>query len=347
MISSLPRSAKNNQQNLSTVNKSAACQAIEGVQHIVLATHVRPDGDALGSMLGLADILAMLGKQVVCWLEEPPAKLYSFLRPRAKIETDFAQIRAFVAASRGTLGICLDCGDLSRLGENGEELRKIRPFLVIDHHQGNKGFGDLHWIEPQRSSTGEMIYDLAAELGAANRMSKEAAECLYAALVTDTGSFQYDCTDSHTFEVAAKLLARGVDPAFISQNIYDNASFGSLQLLQLVLSTLQTCFDDQVALIKVSRKMLKTTGTGYEDCEGLINYPRSVREVRVAVFLKEKENDEVSVSMRAKGDCDVAKVAAQFGGGGHRNAAGFRLIGYSIEQVRDMLLPVLEQALKR
>lgn len=331
------------------MNKRAACQAIQGVQHIVLATHVRPDGDALGSMLGLADILAMLGKQAVCWLEEePPAKLHGFLRPNARIATDFEQVQTFVTAANGNIiGISLDCGDISRLGKYGEELRQIKPFLVIDHHQGNSGFGDIHWIEPQRSSTGEMIYDLAVELGVADTMSKEAAECLYTAIATDTGSFQYDCTDSHTFAVAAKLLERGVNPAFISQNLYDNASFGSLQLLQLVLSTLQTCFDDQIALIKVTRKMLRSTGTGYEDCEGLINYPRSVRDVRVAVFFKEKDKDEVSVSMRAKGSCDVAKVAAQFGGGGHRNAAGFRLFGRSIEEVRDMLLPVLEQALKR
>jgi phosphoesterase RecJ-like protein len=330
------------------VNRKSARQAIEAVQNIVIATHVRPDGDALGSLFGLANILTMMGKQTVCYLEEPPVEVYSSLAAGTRIEMDINRIRAFVEeCGADIMGICLDCGDLPRLGKHGAALREIKPFLVIDHHQSNAGFGDLHWIEPHRSSTGEMIYDLSVELGVADSISQEAAECLYTALVTDTGSFQYDCTSAHTFAVAGRLLTRGVRPAAISQRLYDNASFGSLQLMQLVLSTLQTFFDDQVAIIQVSRKMLQTTGTDYEDCDNLINFPRSIRAVRAAVFLKERKDDEVSVSIRAKGDCDVAWAATQFGGGGHKNAAGFRMTGRSMEQVRDMLLPVLEQALRQ
>jgi phosphoesterase RecJ-like protein len=332
------------------VSKTAARQAIEGVQNIVLATHVRPDGDALGSMFGFADILRMTGRRIICYLEKPIADLYSFLSPCVTIETDFEKIQAFVAeCGDDIMGISLDCGDLTRLGEHGDALRAIKPFLVIDHHQGNKGFGDLQWIEPHRSSTGEMIYDLVAELGVADKISKEAAECLYTAIVTDTGSFQYDSTSGHTFKVAGQLIDLGVKPAYICQNLYDNASFGSLQLMQLVISTLKTYVNDQVAVIQVSQKMLQATGTSYEDCEGLINFPRSVRDVRVAVFLKEGEQGtgQVSVSLRAKGDCDVAEAAAEFTGGGHRNAAGFRIQGHSMEQVCEMLLPILERALIR
>ncbi len=328
------------------MDKKAARQAIEGVQNIVLATHVRPDGDAVGSMFGLANILKMLGKHVICYLEESLPKRYSFLDPGVRIKTDFEWIRAYIEeCGKDILGICLDCGALSRLGKNREKLRKIKPFIVIDHHKGNNRFGDLNWIEPHRSSTGEMIYDLAVELGAAEKMSKEAAECLYTAIVTDSGLFQYDSVSGHTFAVAGQLLDRGVEPSFISKTLYDNASFVGLQLMQLVLATLRTYHDDQVAVIQVSRKMLRTTGATYEDCEGLINFPRSVQAVRVAVFLKEREDGEISVSIRAKGDGDVAVVAGEFGGGGRRNAAGFRMTGHNLEEVRDMLLPVLEQAL--
>ncbi|CAK8719153.1 Phosphoesterase RecJ domain-containing protein [Candidatus Electronema halotolerans] len=341
-------------------------QAIEQAQNIVLATHVRPDGDALGATLGLADILSMTGRQVLCYFEEPLGTLGQFLvkdmlrrktdlRKAAafrvhdllRIETDIGQVAAFVQeCGQNIMGICLDCGDLSRLGKNGEALRKIRPFAVIDHHQSNDGFGDLHWIEPHRSSTGEMVYDLAADMGLAESVSPAAAKCLYTALVTDTGSFQYDAVSSHTFAVAARLMERGAKPAEISEQLYAQATFGSLQLLQLVLATLQTFRDDQVAMMQVSQKMLQTTGTTYEDCDSLINFPRSVGTVRVAVLLKEKENREISVSLRAKGDCDVAKVAAQFGGGGHRNAAGFRLHDLSLEQMQAVLMPVLEEALQ-
>ena len=329
------------------MSKKTACQAIENVQHIVLATHVRPDGDALGSMLGLANILQMMGKQVVCYLEEPLAESYGFLKPDVPICTDFDKIRADIEQyADDVMGICLDCGDVSRLGENGKQLREIKPFLVIDHHRGDHGFGDIEWIESHRSSTGEMVYDLAVELGVAEHISLKAAECLYTAIVTDTGSFQYDATSAHTLTIAAQLVERGVQPAFISQSLYDNSSFSRLQLLQLVLATLQTYCDDQIAIIKVSQKMLKTTGSSSADCEGFIDFPRSVRAVRVAVLLKEREDGAVTVSMRAKGDCDVAKVAGNFGGGGHRNAAGFRLVDQTVEQVRDLLLPVLEQALQ-
>ena len=329
------------------MSKQKACQAIEGPKNFVLATHIRPDGDALGSMFGLADILKSMGKQVVCYLEEPAPDLYSFLSPHVQIETEVAVLLDFVKeCGQDIMGICLDCGDRSRLGKKGQELTAIKPFLVIDHHQGNQGFGDLQWIEPHRSSTGEMVYDLVAELGVAKKISQEAAECLYTAIVTDTGSFQYDSVSAHTFTVAQQLVDRGVRPAFITKNLYDNSSFGRLQLMQLVLAGLQTHHNNQVAVIQVSRSMLEKTGTGYGACEGLINFPRSVGDVRVAILLKERENQEVTVSMRAKGDCDVAKVAAKFGGGGHRNAAGFRLTGHSMDEVQDQLLPVLEQALQ-
>ncbi|MCI5222557.1 MAG: bifunctional oligoribonuclease/PAP phosphatase NrnA, partial [Candidatus Electrothrix sp. AR4] len=236
------------------MSKTTTRQAIEGVQNIVLATHVRPDGDALGSMFALADILKMMGKKVVCYLEQPVTGLYSFLRPEVTIEIDYDKVSAFIErCGTDIIGIALDCGDLTRLGDKGPELNKIKPFLVIDHHQGNKGFGDLHWVEPHRSSTGEMIYDLAEELGVAEKISKEAAECLYAAIVTDTGSFHYDSTSAHTFNVAGKLINLGVNPAYVCQMLFDNATFGSLQLMQLVIATLQTYMNDQVAIIHVSQ----------------------------------------------------------------------------------------------
>jgi phosphoesterase RecJ-like protein len=327
------------------VSKQAA-SAISATGNFVLATHVRPDGDALGSLFGFADILQGMGKRVLCYADEPVSGLYGFLPHCDQVETDIDQVLRFVSeCGDDVMSICLDCGDLARLGKSGPVLKNIHPFLVIDHHQGNSGFGDISWIEPHRSSTGEMIYDLAVELGAT--LSKDAADCLYTAIVTDTGSFQYDSTSDHTFAVAGNLVACGVQPAVISRYLYDTASFGRLQLMQRVLSTLKSYFDDQLALIQVSRDMLVETGTTLEDCEGFINLPRSVAGVRVAVFLKENvgEQQSISVSLRAKGDCDVAVVAAELGGGGHRNAAGFRMENRSMKQVQDKLLPMFEQAL--
>jgi len=324
-------------------------QLVKGIrakENIVLATHVRPDGDALGSLLGLAAILEGLGKRVVRYLEEPAPGLYDFLPHLDLVETDLGRVLRFAEdCADDILCITLDCGDFSRLGRSGPELKGIRPFWVIDHHQGNTGCGDLNWIEPQRSSTGEMVYDLAVGLG--GDISKEAADYLYTAIVTDTGSFCYDSTTEHTFAVAGNLVACGAQPAVISQGLHDCSTFGRLQLMQQVLGTLQSFCKNQVGVIRVTQEMMESTGTTLEDCEGLINLPRSVKKVRVAVFLKEISGDSpgVSVSLRAKGDCDVAKVAAKFNGGGHRNAAGFRMSGTSLDQVHDKLLPVLKQAL--
>jgi phosphoesterase RecJ-like protein len=178
------------------VSKEIA-EAVGRVGNFVLATHIRPDGDALGSLLALAYILEGMGKQVLCYLEEPLPEMYGFLPCTCRVETDFEQVDAFVrSCDENVMGICLDCGDLQRLGRNGSALTGIRPFAVIDHHQGNSGFGDLAWIEPHRSSTGEMVFDLARTLGAV--VSRDAAACLYTAIVTDTGSFQYDNASSHT-----------------------------------------------------------------------------------------------------------------------------------------------------
>jgi len=308
--------------------------------HVLLATHFNPDGDALGSLLGLADVLEGLGKRVLRYLEEPVSHLYRFLPGCGQIQTDMAKVKEFASmAGDDLLTICLDCGEEKRLGRHHGELTACRPLIVIDHHQGNNGFGDGAWIEPHRSSTGEMIFDLAMALGA--EVSARAAECLYAAINTDTGSFRYESTSSHTFAVASELVRRGVRPETVATNLYDNYTLGRLRLMQEVLATLEMHERDRIAIIRVTQKMLERTYTTMLDTEYFINFPRAVTSVRVAVFLKEIEPNHVSVSLRAKGQCDVAVIANHFGGGGHRNASGFRVKGQNLDAVRDALLPLL------
>ncbi len=319
--------------------------AVQAKGHVLLATHYNPDGDALGSLLGLAEILEGMGKRVLRYLEEPVSHLYRFLPGCGQVQTDMDKVREFVAqAQDDILTLCLDCGDEQRLGRNSAELISFRPLVVIDHHKGNCGFGDGAWIEPHRSSTGEMIFDLAEALAA--EVSSRAAECLYTAINTDTGSFRYESTSSHTFAVAGELVRRGVRPELVSNNLYDNYSLGRLRLMQEVLASLEMHERDRIAIIKVTQKMLERTFTTMEDTEYFINLPRAVRSVRVAVFLKEIAPDVVSVSLRAKGHCDVSLIAAQFGGGGHRNAGGYRVKGQNLESVRDALIPLLRQEIR-
>ena len=319
---------------------------IQKTGNIVLATHVNPDGDALGSLLGFGNILESMGKRVFRYLEQPITRLYQFLPDSRLVQTDMYVLDSFIRpAGHDVLCVALDCGDRLRLGKNGSDLLKIKPFVVIDHHQGNNGFGNLSWIEPQRSSTGEMIFDLAVALR--RKISTSAAICLFSAIVTDTGSFQYESTSSHTFDVARQLVDLGVRPNQVARSLYDNYTPGRLQLMQMVLASLELRDDHRIAIMRVTRDMFARTGCTYEDTENFINLPRTVATVEVAVFLKEIGDETVSVSMRAKDTCNVAQVAALFGGGGHRNAAGFRMIATTLDEVRSRLLPVLQRELSR
>jgi phosphoesterase RecJ-like protein len=165
------------------------------------------------------------------------------------------------------------------------------------------------------------------------------------AICTDTGSFRFDSTHARTFEIAAKLLEAGVNPAEVSCKIYDNYSVARLKLLQLVLATLTLYASDQIACIHVTRDMFETSGAALQDIEGFIDYPRSLQTVKVAVFIKEVQPGHIAVSLRAKGQCDVAEIAKMFNGGGHRNAAGFRFAGKNLAEVRTEVLRVLSRDL--
>jgi len=320
-------------------------QTIAGASHIVLATHVNPDGDALGSLLGLADILQGMGKEVFAYLEEPVSSMYDFLPNCSTAKHDIDALQNFVreAGPENVVSIALDSGDAERLGKVKDILLAYFPFLVIDHHRGHRPFGDELWLDNECSSTGEMVYELALHMGM--EVSLPAAFCLYVAIVTDTGSFRYDCTSSRTLRIAADLLDKGVKPAEAAENIYDNYTLARLRLMELVLSTLTVHASGRIGIISVSAAMLEESGAEPQDVEGFVNYPRSLRSVEVAAFIKETKDGTVSVSLRAKGKVDVAVIAAAFNGGGHRNAAGFRFSGKSLADVQAEVLLALQNAL--
>lgn len=290
--------------------------AIQGAEKIVLACHIFPDADALGSQLALGNILRSMGKEVYLYGEEPASYILDFLPGSESIDIGLPDINHYDCC------IALDCGDERRLGKEKLQLLQIHPFVVIDHHSGHKNFGNLRWVEPGKSSTGEMVYELAKAMGA--EISYDTAYCLYSAIVSDTGSFKYASTSSSTLYVAGELVGCGVKPAEISGKIFNNFTKNRLQLLQEVLSSLALYEKDRLAIIEVTLDLYEKTGTSVVDTELFINYPRALETVKIAAFIKESK-DFVGVSMRSKGSYDVAMVARKFGGGGHRNAAGFKL----------------------
>ncbi len=319
---------------MTTGNFNEIAKIIGGANRVVIATHTFPDGDALGSQLGLGHILNDMGKRVILYSEEPISYLYDFLPCCTKMVSE--------PPSPGEVdcGIALDCGDRFRLGDNVDELLKIKPFVAIDHHAGHKAFGDSRWVIEGRASTGDMVYELSQYLGA--EVSYEAAYCLYTAIVSDTGSFKYASTTPDTFRIAGELLARGVKPEEVAGKLFDNFTESRLQLLQAVLSTLELYGDGKLAMISATHKMFELTGADRADTETFINYPRSLATVKVAALIKETDG-AIGVSMRSKGkDYDVSVVAKRFNGGGHRNAAGCKFKkGETLEEVRDQIFAAL------
>ncbi len=320
-------------------------RSIRNAKSVVLCTHIHPDGDALGSLLGLADILEGLQKSVFCYFEEPVPYLYAFLPGRDRANCSITDLSTFVADNEDVIAISLDCGDCDRLGKNSERLLQIDTFLAIDHHRSHKDFGKHRWVEPRSSSTGEMVYELAQSLGV--DISYQAAYNLYVAISTDTGSFRYDSTSSRTLQIAADLVAKGVYPGEVSEYIHDNYTLERIRLMEMVLQTLDLYASDQLATIQVTQEMFRDSGALPEDIEGFIDFPRSISSVKVAAFIKEGNNGVTSVSLRAKGQCDVAVIAKSFGGGGHRNASGFRCEGKTVAEVHQLVIDVLSNVLKQ
>lgn len=304
---------------------------------IVVAAHIYPDCDALGSQLALGEILVSLQKEVTLFIEEPVSPHLEFLPGIEKLTTVPPDPDEFDCA------VSLDCGDWHRLGKYKKNFSLINPLLVIDHHAGHENFGDFRWVEKERSSTAEMLYELALALNI--ELSYNASYCLYAAITADSGSFRYPNTGARTLEVAGDLIRRGVKPSDVSAHLYDNFSKNRLHLLQIVLSTLELYEEDRLAIISVRQEYFKQTGTNAEDTELFINYPRALLTVKIAGFIKETTDNLISVSLRSKENYNVGRVARKLGGGGHLNAAGFKVPGGEIEGVRQTLLKELSPLL--
>ena len=318
--------------------------SIAEAEHIFLFTHCRPDGDALGSMFGLAQILREIGKTVSCFVEEAiPAAFHFFTQDQA-VHIGTGYLKASDYDSTGSFGIALDCGDLQRLGIFSELFLEIPHTFAIDHHKSHEPFGEQRWVDALSSSTGEMVYEIAEQMNAV--VDAEAALCLYVAICTDTGGFRFGCTRPRTHVIASKLLECGVKPDHVGEHLYDNWSLPRLQLMKMVLATLLLSEDGKIASVYVDQDMLLATGASLADTEGFIDYPRSLSGVMVAVFLKESaDRNTITISMRAKGGCDVANVAGLFGGGGHCNAAGCSMESSTILDARQFIIRAVEEAL--
>lgn len=299
-------------------------------ERFAVLSHIRPDGDALGSQLALALSLQQLGKKVRVWNEDGMLEKYSFL-PRADLLTKPPH-----AAEDVDVAIALDTAIQNRLGTAFTAVRSAKIWINIDHHLSNPGYGDLVHVDPTAPATGQIIFDLIKSQGFP--FDREIAENLYAAISTDTGSFQYPKTSARTFEVAAELVCTGINVGQLSQQLYENYPRRRVELLRELLRTMRFERDGGVASFSLALKTAAELQVIPEDNEGLIDYLRAIRGVIVAVFFEELADGKVRVSMRSKSDAiDVCAICQKFGGGGHTLAAGARVRGTLAEVERNVL----------
>lgn len=310
-------------------------ETIRSRQRFVISSHARPDGDSIGSQLAMAYALRALGKDVrVVNSDRAPDPLLAFPGVSEIEIADRVEGDADVA-------VIMECGSLERTGVAGLE----RFFVInIDHHPDNSGFGQINWYDASAAACGEMVFTLIGALGVP--LSPPIATHIYLAILTDTGSFHFSSISPRTFDICRQTLEAGVDPVLVARNVYDSNNMGRLKLFGAVLSAMKLDTTGRIAIVYVDHAMARQAGGTYEDTEGLINLPLTVKEIQAVVFFKQGENNTFRVSLRSKGDIDIGLVAKEWGGGGHRNAAGCTVTG-AIESLQRQFVERIEMAIEQ
>jgi bifunctional oligoribonuclease and PAP phosphatase NrnA len=301
----------------------------------ILSSHQRADGDAIGSALAAAFALRRLGKHATVVMDAvAPASLQSFPGV-AEIVVASSVEETYDAA------IIMECSTLERTGVGGLERS---PVLNIDHHPGNAHYGIVNWVDESAAACGELVAGLVDALGVP--LDPAIATHIYLTILTDTGSFHFSHLTAHTFDLARRMVEAGADPVQIARTHYDSNTLGRVRLFGTVLSGMRLGRDGRVAVLSVTRRMAEEAEGTYEDTEGLINFPLSVKEIQAVAFFKEQSDGDWRVSLRSKGTVDVGAIAQAFAGGGHVNASGCGVVG-DIDTLTVDFLDRLERAVAR
>jgi phosphoesterase RecJ-like protein len=295
----------------------------------LLTSHARPDGDAIGSALACWQILRSMGKEAEVVLSDAVPRIYQSLPFADKV------VRSERVNGEYDAAIILECDSIQRTRLEGLQNHFV---INIDHHVSGRPFGDVNWIDPKAVATAEMVYRMAQEAGV--NISPEIATCLYTGVLTDTGSFVFEGTNERTFALARELVLAGADPARCARNVYFGHSTAKMRLLGAALSHLER--ERSLAWFWVTQEEMERFNAKEEDCEGLVNYALSIHDVQIAILLRELPDGRIRASLRSKGEVNVAKIAEQFGGGGHECASGCSLDGplqTSLSRILAMLRP--------
>lgn len=302
---------------------------------IAVLEHEKPDGDCIGSGLALVLGLRSLGKKAILISQDAHPQVYHFLSgSQYYTRSDYIQPEEF----NPDLAVFLDCTGPDRVGKS-LSLVEGKPWINIDHHISNSYFGHLNLVDPHASAVGELVFQILECLGV--EITQEMAEAIYVAIATDTGGFRYQNTTSDTLRLAARLLDIGVKAWEISDMVFEQRTLSYLMLLAQALNSLRLYQGGRVAAISVTKEMLRKAGASQDEAEGLVNYPRSIQGVEVALAFKESDNAKIHVSFRSRKRVDVAEVASRFGGGGHPRAAGAVLDG-TLDEVQKKVLNYID-----
>jgi phosphoesterase RecJ-like protein len=290
---------------------AALLDAVTGGRRFLLSSHQRPDGDAIGSAVGMALALQTLGKEATVVMDGvPPA----FLLPFPAV--DRIIVTAETAATADAV-LVMECSTLDRTGVRGLDRS---PVINIDHHPGNTNYGAINWVDEGAAACGELVFTLIDALGVP--LTPDIATHLYLAILTDTGSFHFSHLTPRTYELAGRAVAAGADPQMIARTHYDSNSLARVRIFGSVLNGMAIHAAGRVALLTITEQTARDLGGTYDDTEGLINFPLTVKDIQAVAFFKEMGPDDWRVSLRSKGPVDTGRIAKQFGGGGHFNAAG-------------------------
>jgi phosphoesterase RecJ-like protein len=309
-----------------------AASFIRGHDHFLIISHVSPDGDALGSTFAMAALLDAMDKKFLLLNEDPLPDKFNFLPYANQLK------RSKAVDPKGKTILALDAADRGRLGEIEKRLDSSNTIVNIDHHPTNDRYGHLNVVRAEAAATAEVIYDLVQVLGIP--VNRDMATALYAGMLTDTGGFRYSNTSAVLLEKAAHLISSGASPSVLSDRLLETLTIGHVKLLKRALEKMRFIQSEKICLISITQADLAESHAVPEDVDGIVSLPRSIEGVEVGVVLKEKSNEEIKVSLRSRQQVDVSKVALQFGGGGHKRAAGFTIHG-SLEQAERTVIGAL------
>lgn len=308
-------------------------EQIETKQSFLVVSHENPDGDAIGSTLGLANALREMGKDVVALNVDGVPQIMQFLPGFDQLDKTLAPDAHFDVA------FVLDAGDLKRTGFPAQDCSEL--LINIDHHPYSN-FGDICYLDTNASATAILIDRILQSCN--YQMSLDVGKCLYLGILSDTGSFRYSSANQEAFAVAGRLLGLGIDPWEIASSLYESLAPERMRLLGLVLPTLEISPCGRYASVAMTVDILRESGASEEHTDGFVNYPRAIQGVEVALFFRQVDKDTYKISFRSRGRIDVGALSRELGGGGHHNAAGAKVTG-TLEDARAKVALLLDRLL--